>query len=143
MKVVEVIYARGHANVQATHKTTLQITKEPFLSQRGDCVIAVAATKSAPDLSPEFKETARREKARITTIVEADNLKEVVTAQGSPKLTFTHPNDLVVRKSRYVCGRTLAISANKTAHDLSRKLVEKLKNPVQKIRVTLTVETPT
>ncbi len=143
MKAVEVIYARGHAYVQATHRTTLQITKDPFLTQRGDCVIAVAATKGALDLSPEFKETARREKARITIIVETDNLEEVVTAQGSPRLTFTHPDDLVVRKSRYVCSRTLAINANKTAHDLSRKLVEKLQNPAQKVRVTLTVETPT
>jgi len=141
MKAVEVIYARGHENVQLTHKTTFQITKEAFLSKRGDCVIAVAATKGATDLSPKFKETARRENARITIIIEVNNMKEVVNAQGSPKLIFTHPNDLVVRKSSYVCGRTLAINADRAAYDLSRKLVEKLQNPEQKVKVTLIAET--
>jgi hypothetical protein len=143
MKATEVIYARGHANVQSTHKTTFQITKEPFLSKRGDCVIAVDATKGAVDLSPEFKETARREKARVTVIIEVGSLKEVVKAQGSARLTFTHPNDLVVRKSSYVCGRTLAINADKAAKDLSRKLVEKLQSPEQRVKVTLIAEIAT
>ncbi len=143
MKVIEVIYARGHANVHSTHKTTFQITKESFLSKRGDCVIAVAATKGAIDLSPKFKETARHGKARITVIIEADNVKEVVKAQGSTRLTFTHPNDLVVRKSSYVCGRTLAVRADKAAIDLSRKLVKKLQNPEQRVKVTLIAETAT
>lgn len=143
MKVIEVIYAHGHVNVRSTHKTTFQITKEPFLSRRGDCVIAVAATKSATDLGPKFKETARGEKARITVVIEVDNVKEVVKAQGSKRLTFTHLNDLVVRKSSYVCGRTLAINADKAAYDLSRKLAEKLQNPEQKVRFTLIAETTT
>lgn len=143
MKITEVIYARGHANVQLTHKTTLQITKEAFLSKRGDCVIAIAATKGAIDLSSKFKETARREKTRIKVIIEIDNVKEAVKAQGSSRLTFIHPNDLVVRKSGYVCGRTLAINADKAANDLSKKLVEKLQNPEQGVRITLVAETAT
>ncbi len=143
MKVTEVIYARGHENVQSTHKTTFQITKDSFLSKRGDCVIAVATTKGAMDLSSKFKQTARHEKARITVVIEVDNVKELVKAQGSTRLTFTHPNDLVVRKSSYVCGRTLAINADKAACDLSRKLVEKLQNPEQKVKVTLIAETAT
>jgi hypothetical protein len=143
LKVIEVIYARGHTNVRSTHKTTFQITKESFLSKRGDCVVAVAATKGAIDLSSEFKETARREKTRITLIIEVGNVKEVVKAYGSARLTFTHPNDLVVRKSSYACGRTLAVRADKAAKDLSRKLVEKLQNPKQRVKVTLIAETTT
>ena len=142
-EVIEVIYARGHANAQLTHKTTFQITKEAFLSKRGACVIAIAATKGAIDLSSKFKETARREKTRIKVIIEIDNVKEVVKAQGSSRLTFIHPNDLVVRKSGYVCGRTLAINADKAANDLSKKLVEKLQNPEQRVKVTLVAETAT
>ena len=142
-KVIEVIYARGHANVQSTHKTTFQITKETFLSKRGDCVIAVAATKGAIDLSSKFKEKARSENARITIIIEVDNAMEVVKAQGSKRLTFTHPNDLIVRKSSCVCDRTLAVRADKAACDLSRKLVEKLQNPEQRVKVTLIAENAT
>jgi hypothetical protein len=53
---------------------------------------------------------------------------------------LTDPADLVVRKSDYVCGRTLAILADKAAKDLSRKLVEKLRNPIQRVKITLMVE---
>jgi len=93
-------------------------------------------------LRTEFIEAARNQNARIIVIIEADGEKEVVEAWGSPRLTFTHPTDLVVRKSDYVCGRTLAIRAEKAANDLSRRLVEKLRNPKQKVKVTLTAETP-
>jgi len=141
MNVTEVIYAWGHANVQSAHNTTFQITKESSLSTHGDCVIAVAASKGAIDLSPKFKETARHGKARITVVIEADNVKEVVKAKGSNRFTFAHPDDLVVRRSNYVCGRTVAVQADKAAIGFSRRLVEKLRNPEQRVKVTLIAET--
>ena len=132
--------ARGHKNVKSTHKTTFEATKEATLTRQGDCIVAVESTRAATDLPVEFKEAARKEGARITIMIEADELRETVKAKGSPKLQFTHPTDLVVRKSSYVCGRTLAIGADKAASDFSRKLVEKLKDPNQAVKVTLTVE---
>ena len=141
MNSVAVVFsARGHKNIQSTHKTTLEFTKEATLTKRGDCIIAVEATKAAADLPHEFKEAARKEGARITITIEAGELKETVKANGSPQLQFTHPTDLVVRKSSYVCSRTLAIGADKAASDFSRKLVEKLKDPNQVVKVTLAVE---
>lgn len=140
MKTLTVIFsASGHENVRATHKTTFEVTKEATLTKQGDCILAVESTRAAADLPFEFKEAARKEGARITITIEAGELKEIVKAKGSSKLTFSHPTDLVVRKSGYVCGRTLAIMADKAASDLSRELVEKLKdnNPV---KVMLAVE---
>jgi len=142
MKVTEVVEAWGHQNVRSTNKTTFEITKESSLTKRGDCILAVSATKSAADLHTKFRETAQNQNARITITIEADGEREVVEARGSPHLTLTHPTDLVVRKSDYVCGRTLAIRADKAAVDLSRRLVEKLQNPRQKVKITLTAETP-
>jgi hypothetical protein len=141
MKSVRIGFsARGHKNVLSTHKTTFEVTKEETLSKRGDCIVAVKATKAAVDLPIKFKEAARKEGARIIVTVEVDGVKETVKAWGSPRLQFTHQTDLVVRKSRHVCDRTLAIGADKAAIDFSRALVEKLKNPEQTVRVTLTVE---
>jgi hypothetical protein len=140
MKIIEIINAYGHENVLSTHETTFEITKETHLTKRGDCIIAVKATKGLMDLLPEFKEAARRENAKIIIIVEADTVKEVINAQGSLRLLFSHPTDLVIRKSDYVCGRTLAVKADKAACDFSRQLVEKLKNPSQKVRITLSVD---
>ena len=138
--VTVVFSARGHENVQSTHKTAFEVTMEATLTKQGDCMIAVEASKAAADLPFEFKEAARKEGARITVTIEAGELREIVKAKGSPQLQFTHPTDLVVRKSGYVCGRTLAIRADKAAIDFSRKLVEKLKDHNQEVKVTLTVE---
>lgn len=141
IKEITVIFsAYGNENVQSSHKTTFELTKEAALTKQGDCIIAVKSTKAAADLPPEFKEAARKEGAQITVTVEACELKETIKAEGNPQLMFTHPTDLVVRKSDYVCGRTLAIRADKAASDLSREFIEKLKDPNQQVKVTLVVE---
>jgi len=138
--IITVIFAHGHENIQATHETTFEITKEATLTKRGDCIIAVEATKGATDLPFEFKEAAKKKGAQITITIEAGELREIVRSRGSPRLLFTHPTDLVVRKSDHVCGRTLAIRADKAASDLSRKLIEKIQDSNQRIRITLAVE---
>ena len=143
MKASETIYAYGHENVTSHNRMTLEVTKETHLTKRGDCIIALAANKGARDLSPEFKKLAQNEKAKITITIEADDQVEVVNACGHPQLSFTHLTDLVVRKSDYTCNRTLAVHADKAAKDLAKTLVEKLQNPRQKVKITLTVECTT
>ncbi|MCK4482863.1 DUF371 domain-containing protein [Candidatus Bathyarchaeota archaeon] len=140
MEITEIIFAYGHENIQATHKSTLEITKENQLSKKGDCIIAVSADKTTADLSPEFKDKLQKENSKITMLIKAGEIVETVNAFGSPRLILTHPKDMVVRKSSYVCSRTLATRADKAAWDLSRKLVEKLRNPKQKVKITLTVK---
>lgn len=140
MEVTEIILGYGHENIQATHKTTFEVTKEAQLSRKGDCIIAVSANKTMTDFSSEFKENLRKENAKIAIRIEAGDIVEVVNAFGSPQLILAHPTDMVARKSSYICNRTLAIQADKAACDLSRKLVEKLKNPKQRVKITLTVK---
>jgi len=136
----EVILARGHENISATHKSTIEITKESHLTESGDCIIAVSANKAFGDLSSEFKKNLLKDHAGITISVEAAGVTEILSANGSSRLILTHPTDLVVRKSSYVCNRTLAIHASKSACELSRDLIKKLKNSKQDVRVTLTLK---
>jgi hypothetical protein len=133
----ENIVAFGHENIQAIHPSTLMFTREEQLSKTGDCVVGVAADKAVADLNQEFKEKLKRPNAKLTIIIEAEGLTEQINALGSPKLILTHPTDMVIRKSDYICDRTLAIRADKSANDLPRELVEKLKNPQQKVNITL------
>lgn len=140
MKTIEVIHANGHENILSTNKTTLEITKDTHLTKQGDCIIAINANKGAIDLKQEFKDAIRRQDAKVTLTIEADAEKETVKASGSPQLTLTHLTDLVVRKSDYVCSRTLAIKADKAAKDFSKTLIKKLQNPKQTVVVTLVVE---
>ena len=140
MKITETIFAYGHRNIQVTHKSTLEITKEKQLSKKGDCIIAVSADKAIADLSPEFKESLRKKNTKMNMLIEAGGIVEVVNAFGSRRLVLEHLKDIVVRKSGHVCSRTLAIEADKAAWDLSRKLVERLRDPKHEVRITLTVE---
>jgi hypothetical protein len=114
-------------------------TKEKYLSKTGDCIIAVAADKAVADLSQKFKEKLKKPNAKLTIKIEADGLTQQINASGSPKLVLTNPTDVVIRKSDYISNRTLAIRADKSSNDLSREFIEKLKNPKQKIKITLIV----
>jgi len=143
LKASETIHAYGHENVTSRNRMTLEVTKETHLTKRGDCIIALAADKGAKDLSPEFKKLAQNEKAKITITIEASGEVQVVNAYGHPQLSFTHPTDLVVRKSDYTCNRTLAVHADKAAKDFPETLVKKLQDPKQRVKVTLTVESTT
>jgi len=135
----EVIFAQGHENILATHKTTLEFTKNQHLSKKGDCIVAVAADKALANLNAEFKDNLRKPTAKLIITIKAANIIEQVTAYGSPKLILTNLTDMVIRKSDYVCNRTLAVQADKAAQDLSRDLLEKLKDPKQKVKITLRV----
>lgn len=137
MVVVDVLYAKGHPNIKATHKTTLEITKEEYITPRGDCIIAINATKAVKDLDPVLKSIIRRNDAIIIVVLETDNLKDVVLAMGSQELLLSNDNKIIIRKSTYIEPATLGIRSNKAARDIDRRLIERLKNPdtVLKIKI--------
>ncbi|MGQ9720734.1 MAG: DUF371 domain-containing protein [Candidatus Jordarchaeum sp.] len=138
----ENIHARGHPNISAMHKTTLEITTNKGLTHRGDCIIAVGSNKGAKQLSEEFKKLAKKENSIITIIIRVDGKTEIIKGKGDPRLTFNHSHDLVIRKSNYFSDRTIMVKADKAAIDLDRNLVEQLKNPDQVVEIILTVEAP-
>ena len=140
MNKTETISAYGHKNIQANHGATLEITMANRLSKRGDCVVAVSADKSVETLDQQFKCNIRKKNAKIRMLINAGGVIEVVNGLGDPQLILTHPKDIVIRKSGYICERTLAIKSDKAAKDLSRELVRKLMDPMQKVLITLTVE---
>jgi hypothetical protein len=47
---------------------------------------------------------------------------------------------MVLRKGDFPSDRTLGLHSDKAAKDLSRELVEKLKNPAEQAKITLTVQ---
>lgn len=135
----EVIYCHGHENVKATHKSTLEITKEDFLTPRGDCIICIKADKGLKELNEEFKRALKSgKKVRIRIIV--DDLVDEIIASGDERLTFENDVSMVIRKSTYVDGRTLAVKANKAAKDIDRRIIERLKNPNQKAVIELIID---
>ena len=117
------VSALGHPNVRATHETTLEVTKEPGVTRRGDCIVAVGADKGCSDLAPGLRRALVTDGSRVVIKIFCGGEEDVVVAEGSGRLTLSSPVSMVVRKSGYVCGRTLAVRANKAAADLSRALI--------------------
>ncbi len=135
----EVIHARGHGNVTATHRSTFEITTEPDISLAGDCIITVSADKGAASLSEDFKIAAARDDAYMTAVITCGGVSDTVTGWGSDKMTFDVPHSMVFRVSDFVCGRTVMIHADKPAARLNRDLVKSLSEGKDAV-VEITIE---
>ncbi len=131
--------AFGHPNVIATHRSTFEITKDPYVTPRGDCIIAVKSELGCKDLPNDVKELLRKEDSKVVITLRAGDIEERVYAYGHPKLILASENSIVIRRSTYIDERTLAIKADKAARDLSRTLITLLKNPGTELEVSITV----
>lgn len=115
-----------------THATTIELTKERILTRRGDCIIGVSATKSLGEFNNQFKLLVQQGKA-IQCSLKINNQVVLITGNGHPNLTYTHPTDVVIRKSSFTCPRTVMIQADKAALDLPRDFIKALKDPDTKL----------
>lgn len=135
----ETIEAHGHPNILATHKSTLEVTKESSLTLGGDCIIGVGANKGARDLSEGLKQLLNTKDSRIELTIEVGGLQEVIRGRGHSRMSFENPICMVLRRSSYVCGRTVMIQADKAAASLSRDLVSLLQIGNDVVKLTLEV----
>jgi len=140
MLLIEEIQAHGHPNILGTHRMTFEITRDSHLSRRGDCVIGVGANKGPNDFSAGFKEACRREEAKITVHLKAEGIIETIQGSGHRNLTFSHPREIVGRKSFYTSERTVMVGADKAAFDLDRRLMMALRSPRTRLNVELIVQ---
>ncbi|MBO8180646.1 MAG: DUF371 domain-containing protein [Archaeoglobus sp.] len=132
------IFAHGHKNIRATHRTTFEITKSEHLTPRGDCIIGVGADKTLVDLPEDLKALLKAGHFFEVELSLPDyGISEMVIGKGDSNLTLNHPEDIVVRKSTYTCPRTLLVRANKAACDLNREMVEYLKEKNTELVFTL------
>lgn len=74
-------------------------------------------------------------------VLRVGSLRFTVEGRGTRGLTFSHPTDLVVRKSGFVSDRTLMVHADGAAIDIPRELVRSLQDPGT--RLTIEVSTLT
>jgi len=110
------------------------------LSTRGDCIIVVEAEMGLRDMPDEAKRLAREEDTRITFRLTVDDMVFEARGHGHPGLEYTDPVDMVVRRSSYMCGRTLMIGSDKTSLDIPEALVEVLKNPETVVQIEIIYE---
>lgn len=137
-KISEVIEARGHPLITASHQSTFMITKEGEIGIEADCAVGVAANKGAADLRDEIKrELAAGREAKI--VLKANGKEEKVQGRGANGLSFRDPSDLVVRTSDFVCERTILVNSDKAASDFSRDFVKVLQDSSTTVKVIVKI----
>ncbi len=139
---IEIVRARGHENVKGLHKSTLEVTREDYLTPRGDCIIGVAADKAAATLSPEVKDILRDDRTKVILLLYCDGAWDIIVARGSSKLVLGDEKRIIVRRSSYIEPATIAINADKAARDVSRDLVRKLRSGDTELLVIIVAVRP-
>jgi len=130
----------GHENIRSNHQKTIEITKESHLTPKGDCIIGINATSSCADLPKELKDKLKTSDTKITFSISVGKHEFLIEGKGHPDLMLTHSEDIVIRKSDFICPRTLAINCDKASDLLPREMVSLLQNPKTKGVFTITVD---
>ncbi|OYT25862.1 MAG: hypothetical protein B6V02_02780 [Thermoprotei archaeon ex4572_64] len=120
------IEAKGHRNIKATHRSTVEITKDNYVTERGDCIIACSASKALSDLNSELKSIIKRDDALVIIVIKVGDVTDYIIGKGSSKLTLSSDRKIIIRRSSYIDDATLTIRANKAAKDINRELIDKL-----------------
>jgi uncharacterized protein len=127
--VQEEIAFYGHRNIQSFHTRTIEITKDPNLSLRGDCIIGVNANKSCWDISDKLKDSLKDDNSFIIIEVTVGNMSFIINGLGNSRLLLLSRHDVVIRKSNFICERTIAIRCDKASSDIPREMIMSLQDP--------------
>jgi len=130
----------GHKNIRSNHKKTIEITKESHLTPSGDCIIGVNASASCADLPSLLKKKLQNPKSKVFFSIKVGTHEFNVEGRGHENLILTHMDDIVIRKSDFVCPRTLAIKCNKSSDLIPREMISLLQNPKTLGTFTITVD---
>jgi hypothetical protein len=119
----------GHENIRSLHQKTIEITTEPNLTLNGDCIIGVNANYACNDIPEKMKKLLQNSKTNILFTIKVKDLSFKVKGKGHDELILTHPHDIVIRKSSFICPRTLATNCDKASDSIPRKMIKNLQNP--------------
>lgn len=123
--------AKFHANVQALHGGTLEVTCEERLTPRGDCVVLTHSTHN-----PKVLEDVCSEGKTAYLVIVTRTGSFWVRGKCAPSEVGC---SFVVRKSSSKAPRTLMINADKASVDMPRELVHKARLWGLRAFVTLAV----
>jgi hypothetical protein len=126
--ISEEIIFNGHPNILSLHSRTVEITKDKNLTLNGDCIIGVNARKGCRDLDTRLKEKIQKSNSNIEIEVIVEPFSHIIKGKGDSNLLLSHPHDIVLRKSSFICDRTLSIKCDCSSKEIPRKMIDLLKN---------------
>ncbi len=119
----------GHENIRSLHPKTIEITTESHVTTNGDCIVGVNASSGCNDLPEKLKTLLQNSKSDVNCTILVKDMTFKIKGKGSDKLTLTNPHDIVIRKSSFVCPRTLATNCDAASDLIPRQIVKALQNP--------------
>ena len=122
--------ARGHPLITATHKNTFELTREESMTENGDCIIGVAADFDFHELKEFIRGVGS---ARI--IMEVEGHREV--SEFLVNDHFDDDEEIVVRRTDFISGRTLGTRADRVCKDFSRDFVKSLQSRDSTLNITI------
>ena len=128
MTIIDTIEIMGHPFIQCIHNTTIELTKDNYLTKKGTCILGIKASKACYDLNPLLKKKIRNGE-KIDVIIKVDGICDSFYGYGNKKLTLLSKKDIVFRKSDFICDRTILINCTKSSNELSRNIIKRLVNP--------------
>ena len=139
LTIIEIIHAWGHENILCTHDSTIEITKDKSLTKKGDCIIGVNASKACNDLILEIKNQIKSGK-KFKVILNVEDIKDYFYGYGNKRLRLLDKNDMVFRKSNFICDRTVLINCSKSSIELNRDLTRILRKPKTILLISLEID---
>ncbi|MEM3094369.1 MAG: DUF371 domain-containing protein, partial [Nitrososphaera sp.] len=64
----------------------------------------------------------------------------VINGRGDERISLQNPHDIVIRKTNFVCPRTLSVRCDKASSDVPRKIVKMLQDKDAKGIFRITIE---
>jgi hypothetical protein len=130
----------GHPNIRSLHAKTIEITKDEHLTPRGDCIVGIKANKACADLNESFKHRLKSNTSVVRIEIMVRDESFLILGMGDERLSMLNAYDIVIRKTSFVCPRTMSVLCDKASSDLPRKLVSMLQDQETKGIFRITVE---
>ena len=64
----------------------------------------------------------------------------LINGKGDERFTLQNPHDIVIRKTGFVCPRTMSVRCDRASSDLPRKMVRMLQDTEERGIFRITVE---
>jgi len=119
----------GHENIRSLHPKTIEITTESHLTVNGDCIIGVNADHGCNDIPERMKLLLQNSKSNVNCTIMVKDFSFKIKGRGNDKLTLKNPHDIVIRKSSFVCPRTLATNCDTASDEIPRQMIKLLQDP--------------
>ena len=138
--VQEDVVFYGHPNIQSTHSRTFEITKSADLTLAGDCIIGVRADKGCRDLNQTLKRLLREDNSIVNMEIMIGNKLFQIKGHSNNGLLLSNKHDIVLRKTSFICDRTMSIGCDKASSDIPRDTIQLLRNPETKGILRIIIE---